>query len=161
MTIIIKIITLIILSLIFIQDYKERAVYVIYFPILAVIFSFLHLKYNSVSLFLNYSLINIIVVLIIVGVLYLYATYKLKKQFLKETFGLGDVLFMFCLTVAFPTITFLVLIVSGFILALLFSSPYLIKNENHTIPLAGQLAGYFGLIYSISWIFPSINLYLL
>lgn len=150
-----------ILGVICYQDYKERAVYAFLFPVLGMSVGLLHSRFISSFFLLQSISFNMLLIALILGVLFLYSKFKIKKAFFKEVFGLGDAFMFIAMTFAFPTYTFLVLFSAGLIVVSVLNAILLSKEKHTTIPLAGQLAAYYGIVFIISWSTPSINLYLI
>ncbi len=154
-----KILSLCCLLLIAIQDFKERKVY-LWLLICGIAFMSQQFFYNvEVEVFLSNVLLNLSIILAILGILYLYTSFKLKIKF-NEALGLGDILFFLGIAISFPSITFILLfsfsLLFAFVLFLLLK-PILKMN---TVPLAGLQALFFFLIISINWQLDYINLYL-
>ncbi len=160
MIFIIKIILVVSLVAIAYQDYKQRMVYAFLFAIVGLCVGMLHYQNTSLTLFLKNTSYNIIFVGSIIGVLWIYATFKLKISLFKEAFGVGDAFMFLALTLAFPVFTFMILLCFGFLACLLLSIPFFFK-KTETVPLAGQLSAFFIMVYVISWQTSSINLYLI
>ncbi len=140
---------------IFYQDLKERKVYWFFFPMVAILCGLLH--YNSVlpELFFMSTVINLIFVSILLLMLLLYSKFKLKMKF-SDTFGLGDVLLFIALSFAFASVSFLILFISALIFSLMLH--YILKksSKNKTVPLAGYMSLFFGMVYLGYW-FGIIN----
>lgn len=156
----IQLITLLTLCTIWIQDSKERMVYVILFPVLSICLLFLHFQNRNLNQIVIATLKNVGVIISILTILYAYVKIKMKKAFLKEAFGLGDVAILFSLTVGFPFFTFILLISLGFITVSLIQI-FKLNNSKITIPFAGELSLFFALIFVVTWWFTDYNLYLL
>ncbi|WP_146743687.1 hypothetical protein [Aequorivita sp. CIP111184] len=107
--------------------------------------------------------INLGIVLIVVLINYLFAELVLKKNFLKEALGLGDILFFIAFALCFPTgafINFFVFsILFTFVLHLALSK--LLKKKNKNIPLAGYISLFLMVAYLVSWLGFYDSLYLL
>ena len=143
------------------QDFKERQVTALLFLVAAVVMGILHFKQVSEILFLYNSFINLAFTIAIIAILFLYSKFKLKMSFLKEAFGLGDILFFIAFAFAFPTYTFIVLFVFSLFFSLIISVVLRKKITKNSIPLAGLMALFLIVIYSFSWITNGYNLYLL
>ncbi len=143
------------------QDLKNREVYWFLFPSILVLLGFNHYKNSLPINFINTSLINTMLVVLIIAVLFLYSSLRIKRPFFKEVFGLGDALFFLVLAIAFPTVTFTIL----FVLSLIFSTGVwlILKNNSRytTIPLAGYMSLFLIFILIGAWSTNSINLYIL
>ncbi len=147
------------LAMIFYQDIKERAVWWFLFPAFLIMAGILHYSQSLPSLFLINIGVNFLIMSIIIAISYIYAQLKMKVQFLDEAFGIGDLLFFLGLTLAFPTISFVIIMV----FSLLFSLGLhllLSKNSIHkTVPLAGYASFFLIFIYSVHWAGYYNNLY--
>ena len=121
------------------QDFRDRAVQWFLFPILGIVLGVLHLQYSSLELFLLFSLTNILLVSGVLIVLFLYTKQIMKSKFLNVSFGLGDALFFYALSLGFPTITFVLLFVGSILFSLLLFL-FLKKTKGiNTVPLAGLM----------------------
>ncbi|UJH68654.1 hypothetical protein [Allomuricauda sp. SCSIO 65647] len=121
------------------QDFKERAVLWVLFPILAVLLALLHLRHMPFDHFAWFALLNMLLVSLILLVLWAYTKHIMQQKFLNTAFGLGDMLFLYAFALGFPTVTFIVLLVGALcfsILAYLALKPFM---EMETVPLAGLM----------------------
>lgn len=147
------------LALIIYQDLKTRTILWVLLPITALAGGALHKAHTSWPLFGVHVGINLCLVAISIGILYLYARFKLKRPFLQETFGLGDALFFLVFAFLFPTITFL----NFFVFSLLFSliiSLFLRKfRGTSTLPLAGYMGLFLIVVYCGFWLGVTPNIY--
>lgn len=146
----IKIILIISLLMVFLQDLKAREVYWMMFPIIGITSGFL--MYSKVFSLLFYTtiFINISFVLILILVVYLYSKLKLKTS-INKTFGLGDGLLFIALAFTFSSVSFLILFVFGLLFALLLHLILKRKSELKTVPLAGHLSLFFAISYLSHW----------
>ncbi|WP_379852787.1 hypothetical protein [Flavobacterium zhouii] len=71
----------------------------------------------------------------------------MKKPLLKEVFGLGDVLFFIFMAFSFSIISFFVLFVFALVFSLLLHSVLQHKQIVKTVPLAGYMSLFFGVVY--------------
>ena len=141
-----------------IQDFKERKVY-LWLLLCTIAFMAYHFFYSvAATVFLINILINLSVILLIVGILYLYTHFKLKIKFY-QALGFGDILFFLGISLSFPSVSFIFL----FSFSLVFSAlsyralKPLLKTNN--VPLAGLQALFFLLLFSVNWPLGFINLY--
>lgn len=145
--------------LVFIQDCKDRKVYWFLYPCIGVLVFLLQMEAVIIySVILN-VIINLVFVLLLLFVCYLYAELKLKKSMLKEVFGLGDVLFFIFIAFSFSTVSFLILFVFSLLFSLVLHLVLKHRNAEKTVPLAGYMSLFFGVIYGISIFFESNFLY--
>lgn len=154
-----KIIVIVILGSISYQDFKDREVYIIIFPVLITLLGFLHYQNVEQIHFLYAIGINTGVLIGIMGLLYLYTILKLKRSFFKEVFGTGDLLFFIALAAGFPTITFIVVLVFSLFFSLLVSIIVQKKQEQNTVPLAGYMALFLGTMFIVQWTTNALTMY--
>ncbi|MDI1307437.1 MAG: hypothetical protein PSX42_21685 [bacterium] len=83
----------------------------------------------------------------------------MKKPLLKEVFGLGDVLLFIFITFSFSIVSFFVLFVFSLVFSLLLHFVLQRKQIDKTVPLAGYLSLFFGVVYGISFLGYSNFLY--
>ena len=138
-------------ALIFIQDYKDRKVYWFLYPIIGILGFVLQMNCIPIlSLLINASF-NLLFVFALLLVCYSYATLQLKKPLLKEVFGLGDVLFFIFIPFSFSILSFFVLFVFSLVFSLLLHLVLQHKQTQKTVPLAGYMSLFFGVVYIISF----------
>ncbi len=159
MLIITKIIILITLIVITYEDVSSRMVHTIVFPILGFLLGYHHLQYSSTILFFANVGMNITLVSSVLLTLFIYCKLFLKKAFLNTSFGLGDLLFFYAISVAFPTTTFTILFVFSLIFSLALHFIRKQRKVEITIPLAGYMALFFTIILGINSISNQPNLY--
>ena len=141
------------------EDLKDRYVYWFWFPVIGICSGCLLYQNVSLSLFFETLLSNLGFVSLLIGIIYIYATYKLKIK-RSETFGLGDGLLFIGLTFSFPFRLFLVVFVFGLVFSLVLHV-ILKKSKTETVPLAGYMSLFFLLIYLAHWLgFFNAYLYL-
>lgn len=162
MTIILHIALLSTLLIISYQDFKERMVWAILFPVFAVCGGILFFL-NSQASFFGYSLlINLSFVTILLSALFFYARF-LRKENLLTLIGLGDILFFIAMAISFPTFSFLNFFVFSILLTLVIS--ILLKllkwGVSHTIPLAGGMSFFLTLVFLLHWSGHYPDIYLL
>tara|TARA_R110002050_G_scaffold137538_3_gene261157 strand:+ start:1558 stop:2037 length:480 start_codon:yes stop_codon:yes gene_type:complete len=156
--VIIKIILIVALIMVFIQDRKDREVYWFLFPIIA--FATGVLLYNSMlpELFYITLIINLLFIIILFTVVFLYSKFKLRTT-ITDTFGLGDGLMFMALAFTFSSISFMILFVFGLIFSLIIHVIFKKKSKHKTVPLAGYLSLYFIIIYISYWLGITPNIY--
>ena len=155
----IKIILIVVFALIFIQDIKLRLVYWFLYPMLGVLCFLVQASHNSLDNLLINSIVNSAFVFFILATSYGYSRLRLKRHFLNEVFGLGDVLFFFAICFSFSSLSFLILFVFGLFFSLLLHLFLKNRNQDQTVPLAGYMSLFFGVVYIISFICESSFLY--
>ena len=121
------------------EDFRERAVLWIVFPVLGICLGLLHLLHTTSESFFLFGLINTLLVSGILLILFLYTKHVAKKQFLNASLGLGDILFFYVMAIGFPTFTFVVLFASSILFSLLFFGLSKRLKKQGTVPLAGLM----------------------
>lgn len=135
------------------QDFKERAVLAVLFPILALVMAFQLFLRTEEDAFLLYISLNCGLVALITALLWAYTHFVQKVPFLNHAIGAGDLWFFFVLAVAFPTPTFVVLFACSLLFSLMLS--VFLRVEKNRIPLAGFMA----LFVSVALILSLLNLF--
>ncbi len=158
---IIPILCIVILLRICYEDIKERAVYWFWFPVLGILLGYEHYTNTQFGYFIFSISMNIILILTILSVLYIYAKWKMKKSFLEEAFGIGDMFLFFALGVGFPMMTFVISFVCALIFALIISVTLRLKKQKMTVPLAGYMSLFFAVIFIVDKCYKPVNLYLI
>ncbi len=159
----IKILILILLLAIFIQDILNRSVYWLLFPALALSFVVIHVLQNwsfrEITLGL---LINLVFFGVQLGIVTIYFSFK-KKHWVNITsqmIGWGDILFLLCITIYFSVLNFLFFYLGSLILSLsiwlIWKSLFKIKDKQ--IPLAGLQALLLAVFLSTDWYCIHVNL---
>ncbi len=157
----VKVLITLTLGVITFQDVKDREVYGFLFPIIIGLLGVLHYQNTLQINFLYAIMINVGVLVVIIGLLYIYTLTKFKKPFFKEVFGFGDLLFFLALAIGFPTITFIVLLVFSLLFSLLIWLVLKNKAKHNTVPLAGYMSIFLGMVFLINWITNALTLYLI
>jgi predicted membrane channel-forming protein YqfA (hemolysin III family) len=159
--VLLKVIVMLVCGLVAFQDFKERAVSWILFPIIGSLLAFLYLNATSFEQYYLFVLTNTLLISGILLILFLYTKHIARKGFLNVSFGLGDLLFFYAFALGFPTLTFIVLFATSILFSLvvfLFSKT---EKEKETIPLAG-LMGFFLIGVFLLSFFPNVpSLYIL
>lgn len=130
---------LIILSWIFVQDVRQRAVYWFLFPVLCAV----GIWYKWNSLLIEMIKWNTFFIVFCLLMLSFYVSIKEKTwtPIWKGYFSWGDICFLGAIIPILPFPTFLVYFTFGTILALFIHTISLLKNEKvNTIPYAGYMA---------------------
>ncbi len=141
-------------SIICYQDIKERTVYWFMFPLLALLLGLTHyLITNNLTVFIYYTLFNILLISLIILLLYLYTKLITKKKFLNYSFGMGDLLFFYALSFGFPSVTFIILFSS----AIIFSTLLFFSLKNSMIKKTAPLAGFMGLFLAFIFCYSIFN----
>lgn len=132
------------------QDVKDRLVHWFLFPVIGLCTGVLLYQNVSSSLFFETVLVNLGFIGLLIGVIFLYATYQLKMKLL-DAFGLGDGLLFVALVFSFKSLPFLIVFVFGLVFSL---GLHLVlkKTKSETVPLAGYMSLFFALTYSAHWL---------
>jgi hypothetical protein len=147
------------LILILFQDYYHRKVYWFLYPFVGILAFVLQMDIVPIYSVLVNAGFNLLVVLVLLLVCYLYASLKLQQPLLKEVFGLGDVLFFIFIAFSFSIISFFVLLIFSLLFSLLLHVVLQHKQAEKTVPLAGYMSLFFGVVYGISFFWNSNFLY--
>lgn len=152
-----KLIFFLIVGIIFYQDNKDRMVYWFLYPIVGILAFAIQLKYLPVQTVLVSSGLNLLFVcfLLIVSFVYIY----LRKLAFENAIGLGDILFFIFISFTFSTISFIVLFVFALLFSLVLHFVFQDKSTEKTVPLAGYMALFFGVVYGVTFFCNSNFLY--
>jgi len=151
--ILIKFLVILVCALIAFQDFKERAVSWVLFPIIGLLLAFLFLNVTSFEQYSLFVMTNVLLVSGILLILFLYTKHIARMKFLNVSFGLGDLLFFYAFALGFPTLTFIVLFVGAILFSLVFFLFSKKERKKGTIPLAG-LMGFFLMVVVLASFFP-------
>lgn len=133
------------------QDFKERKVFLFVFPILATLLFSIFYFQTGVPQVLYYSLLlNLMVVAILVLMSFLITRTLLKKRFLDHSLGMGDILFFACISVGFPSMTFIILFSCSLVFSLLLLLALKKQRAMDTVPLAGLMSIFFIVVFGYS-----------
>ncbi|MCX2679352.1 general secretion pathway protein [Galbibacter sp. EGI 63066] len=156
-----KILLIIVLLVVFYRDYKHQLVEWFLFPLAGLLFGVTFYIMSLSPEYFFYSIcLNLMIVLAILLVLYLYSRLKLKTGFINKTFGLGDAFILMAVAFGFPTITFILLLALAMIFTLLISLLLKKQYAYKTVPFAGYVSLFFAIITLASYapFFPSTYL---
>ena len=154
-----KILLIFTFLIIFIQDYKSRLVYWFLYPIVGLLAFLIQTKENSFIIASTNSSINILFITLILLFCFLYAKLKLKKKFVNEVIGVGDILFFVFISFSFSILSFMVFFVFSLLFSLMVHFVLKNKEKDITIPLAGYMSFFFATIYSISFFYNCFFLF--
>ncbi|MEM7185024.1 MAG: hypothetical protein AAF466_00090 [Bacteroidota bacterium] len=157
-----KIVLLGVLAVLLWQDLKERQVWWFLLPLFAIAGSYLFFVNVSPVLYATSLLWNLAIVGVLLATLYAYARWKLKKEFLAETFGLADLLFFIAFALSMPTFAFLNFFVAALVFSLLsyLALRMVFRSKQQTVPLAGMMSLFLIAVYSAHWMGYFETLYL-
>lgn len=152
-----KLLLLIVFALVLYQDFKSRLVYWFLYPIIGILAFAIQLHNLPLSIALTNLGGNLIFVVLILAVSMIYA--RFRKLDLKNTIGIGDVLFFLFIASTFSIVSFLVLFVFSLLFSLILHLVLSNKKEQLTVPLAGYMSFFFGVVYAVSFFWNDTFLY--
>ena len=155
---ILKLLLIGVFFLVFFQDSKDRNVYWFLYPIIGVLVFVLQIKEISIYPALINGGFNLGFVFLLILVCFVYAKLKLQQP-LSEVFGLGDILFFIAIAFSFSMVSFLILFVFALLFSLLLHLVLKRRQTDKTVPLAGNMALFFGVVYGISFFWECNFLY--
>jgi hypothetical protein len=152
-----KLILVIVFAFVLYQDFKSRLVYWFLYPIIGVLAFVIQLQNLPVSIALTNLGFNLLFVVLILGVSTLYI--KFRNLDFKNTIGIGDILFFLFIAGTFSIVSFLVLFVFSLVFSLILHIVLNNKKDQATVPLAGYMSLFFGVVYAVSFCFNNAFLY--
>lgn len=152
-----KLLLLIVFALVLYQDFKSRLVYWFLYPIIGILAFVIQLHNLPLSIALTNLGGNLIFVVLVLAVSMMYV--RFRKLDLKNTIGIGDVLFFLFIASTFSIVSFLVLFVFSLLFSLILHLVLSNKKEQSTVPLAGYMSLFFGAVYAISFFWNDTFLY--
>lgn len=152
-----KLILVIVFAFVLYQDFKSRLVYWFLYPIIGVLAFAIQLQNLPVSIALTNLGFNLLFVVLILLVSTLYI--KFRNLDFKNTIGIGDILFFLFIAGSFSIVSFLVLFVFSLVFSLILHIVLNNKKEQATVPLAGYMSLFFGVVYAVSFCFNNAFLY--
>jgi uncharacterized membrane protein HdeD (DUF308 family) len=156
---ILKLLLMGVFTLIFVQDYKDRKVYRFLYPLMgALVFVLQWYTVSHETIIMNVG-VNLLFVGFLLLTCYLYAKLKLRQPLLKAVLGPGDVMFFVFIAFSFSMLSFIILFVFSLIFSLLLHLVFQHKQTEKTVPLAGYMSLFFGVVYGISFFSENNFLY--
>jgi hypothetical protein len=152
-----KLILVIVFAFVLYQDFKSRLVYWFLYPIIGVLAFAIQLQNLPVSIALTNLGFNLLFVVLILLVSTLYI--KFRNLDFKNTIGIGDILFFLFIAGTFSIVSFLILFVFSLVFSLILHIVLNNKKEQTTVPLAGYMSLFFGVVYAVSFCFNNAFLY--
>lgn len=160
MQIAIEVLLITLLGILFYQDVKERKVSIWILVLGLLAGGFVNYVNQLPIIFLSNSVINIIFIVLVFLILWIYAKIKMRKQIF-EVFGKGDLVFFILLAVSLPILSFLMVFIFSIIFSLIVFLILKEKFKEKTIPLAGLQSLFLGLVLIADKLLPSLNIYAL
>ncbi|MBB5440952.1 Flp pilus assembly protein protease CpaA [Pedobacter sp. AK017] len=152
--ILIRLLLLLILLVMGIQDMKFRAISWYLFPVLAIVLLLLNPSLSLQNCLLNIGFVAFVLVL-------LTAWFSLKQgsmvNLTRRHLGMGDILFLLCLALFFSPVDFFLFYLFSLLLICMGTGAYLLlrRPANFTIPLAGLQGFVLILLLLASWIWKT------
>ncbi|MEN0057115.1 MAG: hypothetical protein AAGC65_25785 [Mucilaginibacter sp.] len=151
-----------VLTCIFVQDMRSRAVYWLLFPVLILLFIAERSLQLSFTALLGPTLINISFLSAQLFLLWFWFSFRRKQSvdLTGQLLGLGDILFLVSIAFCFSILNFIIFYVISLLLIaigwLLWQT--FLKEENKFLPLAGLQAFLLMLCLIADWLSSVINL---
>jgi hypothetical protein len=150
MVVVINIITIVVLLITAIQDFRFREIHWATFPTLACLFLIEGLIRTSYESYIKESLCNLLFLAIQVFALVIYYLFKGNslRIFINTSIGLGDIIFFLVIVLAFSQFNFIVFYISGlfFSLTIWVIIRVFAENKQNMVPLAGLFSVFMILI---------------
>lgn len=151
-----KLILVIVFAIVLYQDFKNRLVYWFLYPVIGILAFAIQLNNIPLTIAFFNTGFNLLFVALILVVSFFYI--KFRNLDFTNAIGIGDILFFVFISCTFSVVSFLVLFVFALIFSLVLHFVLSNKKEQQTVPLAGYMSLFFGVIYIIS--FSNINTFL-
>ncbi|MFW0739841.1 hypothetical protein [Flavobacterium sp. T12S277] len=152
-----KLILILVFAIVLYQDFKSRLVYWFLYPVIGILAFAIQLYTVPLNIAIYNLGVNLLLVSFILGVGFLYL--KLRNLNIKNSIGIGDILFFVFISCTFSTVSFIVLFVFALLFSLLLHFVLSIKKEEETVPLAGYMALFFGAVYAMTFLCNGTFLY--
>lgn len=152
------------LLLLFIQDWKNRSVQLILFPLLLLVLVCRGAYTQSITSILTYWTYNVSFLLFHLLLVTIYFSLKKRKLvwLLSGMVGWGDVLFWLVVCTCFSFIHFILYFISSLLVSLVSQIVFIctIKEEHRKmVPLAGIQAAFLAFLLTLRLFSPSFNFY--
>lgn len=152
-----KLLLIIVFAIVLYQDFKNRLVYWFLYPIIGILaFAIQLCNVPSTIAFFNLG-VNLLFITIILGSSFLYT--RFRNLNFTDAIGMGDILFFVFVSGAFSIISFFVLFVFALLFSIILHQVLMNKKEDQTVPLAGYMALFFGVVYAMTFLSNSTFLY--
>ncbi len=156
-------IEVVLLIIILIQDLQKRSVSWILLVALFIVLTMHRSNEEGIRQLVWPFLINSLIISFQLVLVKLWCLIKdcSSKKLLNKVIGLGDILFLYCITVFLTPLNYLLYSITGLILSLIIWSLLIglkIAKER-TVPLAGLLSIWLAILTTVEYSCTSINLY--
>ena len=161
---ILKLIVVGLLFITFLQDLRERAVYILLFPLLLIGFTAISLYSQPVSVLAGNYLLNFLFLVIQMVLLYAYFTISRGKPtvLIGTLIGWGDILFWLVTAALFSPANYILYFLASLVFALAFHffiSLIAEGGEPAKVPLAGNQALFLMAALILQLFYPALNFY--
>ena len=159
-SIIIKLVASITLMVIIYQDNKDREFWLFLLPLFGISGGSLFYMQTQHVNFIQDVIQNSIIVSFIVGLIFLYSKFIMKRKLL-SVLALGDILFFLMFSLSFPTLSFINLFTFSILFAIAFHflKINLTNSYSNEIPLASYMSIFILVIYACHWLGMYHDLY--
>lgn len=152
-----KLLLISVFAIVLYQDFKNRLVYWFLYPIIGVL-AFVIQLYNVPTTIAFFNLgVNLLFITLILGISFLYTRFR-NLNFAKAI-GIGDILFFVFVSGTFSIVSFFVLFVFALLFSIILQQVLINKEKDQTVPLAGYMSLFFGVVYAITFLSNSTFLY--
>lgn len=152
-----KLLLVFVFAIVLYQDYKDRLVYWFLYPVIGILAFVIQLYTVPAKAAIFNLAVNLVFVSLILGVSFLYTKFRNLKFI--NTIGIGDILFFIFITGTFSILSFLVLFVFALFFSLILHLVLSTKKEVQTVPLAGYMSLFFGVVYAMTFLYNDTFLY--
>lgn len=152
-----KLILVAIFAVVLYQDFASRLVYWFLYPLIGILAFAVQLNSLPIEIALANLGCNLLFVGIILAISMIYL--RFRKLDLKNMFGIGDLLFFLFITATFSMVSFVILFVFSLVFSLVLHVVLNLKKEQSTVPLAGYMSLFFGVVYLVTFYFSCTFLY--
>ncbi len=152
-----KLLLIIVFAIVLFQDFKNRLVYWFLYPIIGILAFAIQSYSVPITIAFSNSSFNLLFVALILGVSFVYI--RIRKLDFLNAIGIGDILFFIFISFTFSIVSFLVLFVFALLFSLILHFVLGNKKEQQTVPLAGYMSLFFGVVYITTFFYNSSFLY--
>lgn len=152
-----KLLLISVFAIVLYQDFKDRLVYWFLYPIIGVL-AFVIQLYNVPTTIAFFNLgVNLLFITLILGISFLYTQFR-NLNF-ANAIGIGDILFFVFVSGTFSIVSFFILFVFALLFSIILQQVLINKEKDQTVPLAGYMSLFFGVVYAITFLSNSTFLY--
>jgi hypothetical protein len=152
-----KLLLISVFAIVLYQDFKDRLVYWFLYPIIGVL-AFVIQLYNVPTTIAFFNLgVNLLFITLILGISFLYT--RFRNLNFANAIGIGDILFFVFVSGTFSIVSFFVLFVFALLFSIILQQVLINKKKDQTVPLAGYMSLFFGMVYAMTFLSNSTFLY--